>query len=350
MRRVLFFLSLVFLLFTLPGCGNVLYVSNMGWHQFSIAVKSISVEEVLQDEGVNAETKEKIRFIQEVKRFGERQLRLARTKNYSTFFETQGPILHVVVAAEKDRLKLHGWTFPIIGKVTYKSFFTKEDALKEQRILDEQGYDTFVQPVEAYSTLGWFKDPIFSRMLKWNEVVLANLILHEMTHATVYFKGKTAFNEQLATFIGNQGAIHFLKEKYGPGSKEVAKASQIKKDDLLFSDWIDEVYHRLSDFYRQEISRDEKLKGREEYFRSIREEFQKVKTELKTNSYDDFGKTDLNNAVLLAYHQYVQKLDQFQALYERLGKDPGKVIEFFKKIKESGGDPVSALKGAGGNP
>jgi predicted aminopeptidase len=344
MRRIPIFFSLIFFLFSLTGCGNVLYLANLGWHQFSISVKSIPVEEVLQDEKVNADTKEKIRFIQEVKRFGEERLGLRRTKNYSTFFETRGPVLHVVTAAEKDLLQLYGWTFPVVGKVTYKSFFTREGALKEKQKLDAKGYDTFVQPVGAYSTLGWFKDPIFSPMLVWNEVILANLILHETTHATVYFKGKTDFNEQLATFIGNQGAIHFFKEKYGPESKEVARAEEIQRDDLLFSDWIDRVYHRLSDFYRQEIRREEKLRGREELFRSIQEDFRRIQTQLKTSSYDDIGRTDLNNAVLLAYHRYVQKLDQFKALYEKVGGNPGKVIEFFRKLKESGEDPVSFLE------
>ena len=204
--------------------------------------------------------------------------------------------------------------------------------------------------MEAYSTLGWFRDPVFSPMLAWDEAILANLILHEMTHATIYFKGRTDFNEQLATFVGNQGAIHFLKQRYGSGSKEVVRADQIQKDDILFSDWIDRVYRRLADFYREEISRDEKLEKRKELFRSIQEEFRSIKAELKTGSYDDFGRTDLNNAVLLAYHRYVQKLDLFQALYERLGKDPGKVVEFFKKILKTGEDPSSSLERATSGP
>ena len=111
--------------------------------------------------------------------------------------------------AEKDQLKLFSWSFPIVGKVTYKGFFTQEGALKEKGGLDERGYDTYLQPSGAYSTLGWLKDPIFSSMLKWDDGTLANLILHEMAHATVYFKGKTDLNEQMATFIGNQGPSIF---------------------------------------------------------------------------------------------------------------------------------------------
>jgi predicted aminopeptidase len=350
MRFLAALFPLIFLLFTLTGCGDLLYLSRLGWHQSSIALHSVPVEEVLQDPKIPPRMKEKILFIREVKHFGEKELGLTRTKNYSTFFETQRPVLHVVTAAEKDRLLAYTWTFPVVGKVTYKSFFTGEGAQKEKRKLDEEGYDTVVQPVDAYSTLGWFRDPVFSPMLEWDEATLANLILHEMAHATVYFKGRTDFNEQLATFVGNQGAIHFLKRRYGSGSKEVARADQIQKDDILFSNWIDRVYRRLADFYREKISRDEKLEKRKGLFRSVQEEFQSIKADLKTGGYDDFGRTDLNNAVLLAYHRYVQKLDLFQALYERLGRDPGKVVEFFKEIQKSGEDPASSLERATSGP
>ncbi len=154
----------------------------------------------------------------------------------------------------------------------------------------------------------------------WPNVALANLILHEMVHATVYFKGETDFNEQLATFVGNRGAIDFLIEKYGVGSKEVAEAIHIQEDDLLFSRWVDQVCQRLSTYYAKEISRDEKLRGREEIFRSIKEEFREMKVQFKTGCYKDFEKKDLNNAVLLAYRRYIHRLEKFEALYEQLGK------------------------------
>jgi predicted aminopeptidase len=350
MRRIPVFFFLILLLFALTGCGNVLYLSKLGWHQSRIAHDSAPVEEILQDEGLNADIREKIQFIQEVKHFGEERLGLTRTKNYSTFFETRGSILHVVTAAEKDRLQHYTWTFPVVGKVTYKSFFTQEGALEEKGKLDVKGYDTFVSPVDAYSTLGWFRDPIFSSMLLWDEVVLANLILHEMTHATVYFTGKTDFNEQLATFIGNQGAIRFLEEKYGSGSKEVVKAVQIREDDLLFSDWIDQAFQRLARYYDRTDSRDEKLKGREELFQSFKEEFRQIRYQFKSGIYLGFEKSDLNNAVLLAYHRYVQKLNRFQALYDGVGRDLRKVIEIFKNVKATGKDPAIFLEEAGSIP
>jgi predicted aminopeptidase len=338
------FFSLIFILIPLTGCGNIPYISKMGWHQGFISFHSVPVQEVLKDQRVDEGAKEKIRFIQEVKRFGEERLGLEGTKSYSTFFEVEDPILYMVTASEKDRLQLYTWKFPIIGKVTYKGFFTKEAALNEKGFLNGKEYDTFVQRASAYSTLGWLKDPIFSSMLKWDDASLSNVILHEMAHATVYFRGETSLNEQLATFIGNRGAIDFLTEKYGTGSKKVTEAINAQEDDLLFAQWIDQACQRLSNLYTKKISRDEKLKEREEIFQSIKEEFKGIKVQFKTDCYKDFEKLDINNAVLLAYHRYIHRLEKFEALYEYLGWDLKRVVEFLKEIKVSRENPSSFLE------
>jgi predicted aminopeptidase len=333
MKRALPLVALSFLTILLTGCGDLFYFSKMGWYQGSINFHSVPVEEVLGNGGMSAEAKEKVHFIQEVKRYGEETLGLKPTKSYTTFLEMKGPILYVISACEKDRLQPYSWSFPIIGRVTYKSFFTREDAVNEKTSLDNKGYDTYTQRAGAYSTLGWLKDPILSSMLEWDHASLANLILHEMTHGTLYVKGETDFNEQVATFIGNRGAIRFLTEKYGADSKEVTDAKDIQEDDLLFGRWIDQACRRLTDLYEKQIPRDEKLKGREEIFRSLKEEFKEVKPQLKTETYTHFERINLNNAVVMAYHRYIHRLGNFEPLYEKLGRDLKRVVEFLKEIQ-----------------
>jgi len=310
MKNFTVFLLLTFVSPSLTGCGNLLYLSKLGWHQSFITFHSVPVQEVLEDQWVGEEAKEKIHFIQEVKRYGEEKLGLTRTKSYSKYFEVKGPVLYVITASEKDCLQLYHWNFPITGEVTYKSFFTKGDVLKEQRFLETKGYDTFIQEAGAYSTLGWLKDPIFSSMLQWDEATLANLILHEMTHDTIYFKGQTDFNERIATFVGNQGVIDFLCEKYGKGSKEVIEAIHCQDDDLLFSQWIDQACQQLSRFYSREISKDEKLRERKELFQHLKEEFMEKMASLKIGGYRNIEKAGINNAVLLAYRRYFHRLEK----------------------------------------
>jgi predicted aminopeptidase len=339
MNVLLSLLFLMMLLFSLTGCSKVLYISGLGWHQTRISFHSVPIQEVLRDEQAAPEVQEKIRFIQEVKRYGEENLGLNRTKSYSKLYEVKGPVLYVVIASEKDQLKLYTWSFPIVGKVTYKGFFTKKGALREKRDLDKRGYDTFLRPAEAYSTLGWLSDPIFSSMLKWDNGTLANLILHEMAHATVYFKGNTDFNEQMATFIGNQGAIDFLAKKYGSESQAVLAAVESQEDDLLFSQWVDQAYQQLSTFYEQAISREEKLKGREEVFLSLQEEFRELQPRFKTRGYRNFEQIPLNNAALLAHRQYFHRLEKFERLYEYLSRDLRRVVEEMREIRASGEEP-----------
>ena len=338
------FFVLSFLIILLAGCGDFFYFSKMGWYQGSVHFHSVSVKDLLEDAGTDAQAKEKIRFIHEVKRYGEKQLGLTATNNYTTFVEVKGPILYVVSAAEKDRLKPYSWSFPVIGQVTYKSFFTREDAVNEKTLLDSKGYDTHMQRAGAYSTLGWLKDPILSSMLEWDHAPLANLILHEMTHGTIYIKGHTDFNEQAATFVGNQGSINFLTEKYGANSKQVAFAKQLQEDDLLFGHWIDQACRRLSDFYEKDVSKEEKVKAREAIFQSMKEEFRGIKPRLQTDTYSTFDRVPLNNAVLLAYHRYIHRLSSFGPVYDYFDRDLGVVVEFFKWIQASRENPSAYLE------
>jgi len=343
MERARPFLVLSFLMLLMTGCGDFFYFSRMGWYQGSVHFHSVSVKDLLEDPGTDAQAKEKIRFIQEVKRYGEKRLGLTATSNYTTFVEVKGPILYVVSASEKDRLKPYSWSFPVIGQVAYKSFFTREEAVNEKTDLDSKGYDTHTQRAGAYSTLGWLKDPILSSMLEWDHAPLANLVLHEMTHGTVYIKGHTDFNEQAATFIGNQGSINFLTEKYGAGSNEVAFARHLQEDDLLFGRWIDQACRRLTDFYEKDIPKAEKVKGREAIFQSIREEFKEIKPRLKTDMYAHFERVPLNNAVLLAYHRYIHRLSSFGPVYDYFDRDLGRVVDFFKWIQASRENPSAYL-------
>lgn len=334
--KSIYFILILLFLFPLTGCGNLLYLSKLGWHQSFVAFQSVPIQEMLEDESLEAGAKEKICFIQEIKRYGEERLGLGRTRSYTKYFEVHRPVLYMITASQKDRFEPHSWTFPIIGKATYKSFFTLEGALKEKRALERKGYDTYIQQAAAYSTLGWLNDPIFSTMLAWDEPTLASVLLHEMVHATVYFKGETDLNEQAATFIGTRGAIDFITETYGPGSREAALAIESQEDALLFGSWIHEAHDRLSVFYDQPISREEKLKGREEVFQSIQGDFKEISERFKTDCFRGFEKKKLNNAVLMAYRRYFHRLDRWESLYDAMGRDLWKLVEFLKEIKASG--------------
>ena len=323
------------LFFALAGCSSFLYLSNLGWHQGQIAYYSSPIEEVLARGEVDEQVKDKIRLIQAVKQYGEEHLGLRPTKSYTTYYELKGPILNVVTACEKDRLELRTWRFPVVGEVTYKGFFTEEGAERERERLEEEGLDTFVQPVGAYSTLGWMRDPIFSSMLRWSPATLANVILQEMTHGTVYFKGATNLNERIATFVGNKGAIRFTLETYGPESKEYLQAVSVQEDDLLFSLWVERACDKLSFLYGRDIPREEKIRERQEILQLMKGEFLDLRGKFKTKAYADLETMEINNAVLLAHRRYLRRLDALEGLYEDGGQDLRKVVAFLKEAQVS---------------
>ena len=118
-------LFLAWIAISLTGCGNLLYLSKLGWHQASISFHSVPVEEVLENPGVDPEAKEKIRFIQEVKRYGEERLGLTRTKSYSKYFEVKGPVLRIITASEKDCLQPYRWDFPSRVRFPTRVFLPK---------------------------------------------------------------------------------------------------------------------------------------------------------------------------------------------------------------------------------
>jgi predicted aminopeptidase len=333
-------LSLLFL----TGCGNLLYLSSLGWHQARITFKSVPVRKVLEGDRLEEAGKAKIRFILDVKRFGEDRLGLRRTGNYTTFFEIQGPVLHVLTACAKDRLEPLRWRFPIAGTVAYKGYFSRPAALREKAALDRAGYDTLVLGAGAYSTLGWLRDPIFSPMLRWKESALASLILHEMTHGTLYFPGDTEASEQVATFVGNRGAIEFLTFKHGADSKPVQEAIEAQEDDLLFGSWIDGACRRLERLYAEPVSREEKLVRRGKVFSALREEYLQLRERFRSGAHEGFGEREINNAVLLAYRCYYHRLDRYERYYEQAGRDLPGMIERLKKAKAGGKTPADLFE------
>ncbi|MBC8155220.1 MAG: aminopeptidase [Bacteroidetes bacterium] len=214
---------------------------SYGWMQargqLRVLANTKPVDAVLADPAYPDSLKQKIRLIQTIKQFAVDSLGLKPSKNYTTFYDQQGkPILWVVTASERYRLLGKEWAFPIIGTFSYKGFFEKDRADSLVADLQRQKLDTRTNEVSAWSTLGFFRDPILSSMLDRSEGSLAELIIHELTHGTLFIKNSLEYNENLADFVGEYGALRFLKAKYGPA----AEPYQNYLDTKLFYERYDE--------------------------------------------------------------------------------------------------------------
>lgn len=204
--------------------------------QMHIVMNARSMKDVLVDTTVPDSIKQKIYFIEKIKKFSIDTIGLKSSENYTTFFDQKDkPLLWVITASEPFEMKAFEWKFPLLGKVTYKGFFDYDKGKKEEALLKVQGFDTDYGEVSAWSTLGWFHDPILSGMFRRNKGQLAELIIHELTHSTLYLKSNVNLNENLASVCGEQGAIHFLRSTYGIDSKEFDEYIKNKEDYNRFS-------------------------------------------------------------------------------------------------------------------
>lgn len=344
-RIINFCLFNILAILILSGC-TIGYFHHLIHNQLEIIHKRRPIQEVLKDKSISFENKRKLRLILEAKRFGEEHLGLKKTENFTTYTDINRKFVsYVVSASSKYKLEPYKWKFPFVGIMLYKGFFDLEEAIKEKNRLEEMDLDTYLRPVATYSTLGWFKDPVLSSMLKYGDSELINIAIHELVHATIYLKKYPEFNEGIATFIGNQGSLEFLKFKYGKDAKEYIEAKEMIHDDLLFSKFLKGVCKNLEEFYSLDISKEEKLEGREIIFSDSKEELRRLKGRFKTDTYIKFyGRVRLNNAFILALSQYLIDLESFYTVFEIFKSDLQKTINFFKGEEFKKGDPMKYLK------
>lgn len=241
---------LLFMLLCLIWHDLAIYALSQGTGQVALVWNSKPVDEILKDPAFPDSLKQKLILITEIKKYAIDSLGINPSDNYSTVYDQKGKsILFTVSACEPFALKPKEWSFPFLGTVPYKGFFNIKAAKKEIRFLKANNYDVDVYSPSGWSTLGWFKDPILSNMLKRSEGDLANLIIHELTHGTLYVKNNVNFNENLANFIGDKGGEKFLIYKFGKDSKQYIDYEQRKEDEKIYNEYILKSVERLDSLY-----------------------------------------------------------------------------------------------------
>ena len=244
------FLFLAIMLFCLIWHDLVIYGISQGTGQLTIIKNAKPIEEVLNDNFLTDLLKQKLKLVTEIKKFAIDSLGINFSKNYSTFYDQHNKsVLLTVSACEPYSFKPKEWFFPFLGSVPYKGFFNREKARKEIIDLKSHGYDVDIYSPSGWSTLGWFQDPVLSNMLKKSDGELANLIIHELTHGTLYVKNNVTFNENLASFIGDKGAEQFLMHRYGIDSKQYIEYENNKSDEKCYNDYILKSITRLDSLY-----------------------------------------------------------------------------------------------------
>lgn len=284
------------------------YGIMQGKGQFNILWNARPVEEVLEDPAVPDSLKQKLLLVQDVKAFAVDSLGIKPSENYTTLFDQQGKeVLWLVTACRPYSLEQKQWTFPITGEVSYKGFFDYERALKEKAALDEEGYDTYLRSVGAWSTLGWFRDPVMSNLLFRGDGELVNTIIHELTHGTVFVKDSLDFNENLATFIGHQGAIRYMTYKWGSQSKELQEYLVRNEARHLYSDHMLRGLRHLENLYEgfsESMTPEQKESAKQELIQEIIVQTDTLEVPQAKGYRAFLEQTRPNNAFFMAFERY----------------------------------------------
>jgi predicted aminopeptidase len=320
-KRVLLALLLILTVLTIVYWDLVLYGIRQGKGQLNIVWNARPVEEFLTDPAFPDSLKAKLNLINAIRKYAIDSLGLKDTKNYKTLYDQKGQeVMWVVTASEPFNLKAKQWDFPVLGAVPYKGFFRKDLAIKLKDELEKEGWDVSVRNPGGWSTLGWFTDPILSKMLERSEGDLANLIIHEMSHATIFIKDSIDFNENLATFIGDRGAEQFLISKYGAQSREYITYINDDKDYLVFADHMLRATAKLDSLYKTMTENDpleRKLARKKEMIQNIINSLDTL-TLSTTNEKPStrYQKSLPNNAYFMNFRRYQAKQDLFWDEYQ----------------------------------
>ncbi|MCL2688324.1 MAG: aminopeptidase [Chitinispirillia bacterium] len=315
------------------GC----YLAKQGSALIGQQMSAKSIDKMLKKDDISDEQREFFLLVQEIRAFAMDSIGLKSNKNYTKYVKLERDyIVDVVVASRDDSFEMYKWWFPVVGRVSYKGFFDRKDAVRQaEKISKKGGYDVHIGAASAFSTLGFFSDPIYSFMTSYTVYDLASLIIHEQLHATVYIKGQTQLSEEMATFVGDEGGLLFVKMKYGEDSDQYKSAILSKEDYSAYISLMRSLYNELKTVYESDISREHKLAEKERIITNFKNDVaQSYDSLFQTPRYKGLKSANINNANIASRMTYNKDLSLFYELYESRGRDMAKTVDELKALKK----------------
>lgn len=326
------------------------YLVRGAWEEGKILWNRRPISELIADPATPPELRDKLKLVLAARTFAADSLGLNAKQSFTTFSQTGHDTLTLVVsAAYRDKLKAYTWWFPVVGRVPYKGYFDFSEARRQERALYNRGFDTRLGAVSAFSTLGWFNDPLLPSTLRVDSLSVANTVIHELTHNTYYAPGGAVFNESFANFVGAHGAERFFMSRGEPAAAaEVAARWDDEK--VLGRFWaslyaeIDSVFKAHPGDEPQQVAH--RISLRDSIFGVARERFiEELGPQLKTMSIRAVQRIRLDNAILMSRRVYLTDLDAFDAVLRKNGGNLRVTIEqIIDAAKANRKKPFDAVK------
>lgn len=313
--------ALLALFLALTGCATPAYYLHALSGQMDILAKRRPVEEVLNDPATTPQTRLQLELVLRLREFASRELHLPDNRSYRSYADLQRPFaVWDVFAAPELSLEPRQWCFIVAGCVSYRGYFAREKAENFAAELKQEGYDVYIGGVPAYSTLGWFDDPLLNTFIHRAEADLAGLLFHELAHQLLYVSGDSAFNESFATMVELEGVKRWF-ERHGTPQQAGAYRQKLQRREE-FTALMLRHRERLTLIYASGLSDAEKRAAKTNDFTQLRLDYAALKASWGGDTtFDGWFKQDLNNAHLIAIGLYTQHVAAFQALLARHNGD-----------------------------
>jgi predicted aminopeptidase len=324
------------------------YLTRGAWEEARILSRRRPIDSIIANPRTDALTRAKLEVVEGARRFARDSLGLRAGDSFTTYSRIDHDTLVLVLsAAYRDRLEPYTWWFPIVGRVPYKGYFDFGAARDAAHDLSARGFDVYLRPSDAFSTLGFFNDPLLNTTLRADSLDLANTVIHELTHNTFYASGQVAFNESFASFVGARGAAEFFRAR---GDTAAARRVDERwEDDKRIGAFWAALTHSLdSAFKAHPDDRAARLAARARIYAAARRELEdSIGPRLRTYPSWYAARVKLDNAAVLARRVYASGLDVFDTIWADHGYDLRTTIRAIIALaKGNPDDPAAAVRRA----
>jgi predicted aminopeptidase len=347
MTRLLraFSFALVSLSLGLAGCNT--YVGSVITGELKLLSSVQPIDEALNDPNLDPTLHDKLAFVVQARDYAQNTVGLNVGHSYQTFADLgDRSLAWNLSASRKDAFEPYYWRLPLVGRLPYIGYFNLDEARTERDRLVGEGYDTLIYEVDAYSTVGVLPDPVTSALLRRDLYSLADTVIHELTHNTVFSAGNTTFDESMASFVGRTAGQEFLIATFGEGSVEIVDARKAYADEDRFQAFMQQLEVDLQAVYGTDLSYDDKLAQRQTVITAAQQRFGSDVLPLMNDQtgYQPYTVFPFNNAFLLVNVRYYTDQDVFMAVYESTGRDWGATLHLFQEAAAAP-DPILYLRG-----
>lgn len=310
------------------ACSTLRYYAHVAHGQAQLVTQRQSVDALIAQPSTDAKLTARLRLAQEARRYASAQLHLPDNRSYTNYVDLKRPyVVWNVFAAPRYSVDAILHCFPVAGCVPYRGYFDEAMANAEAAQLEKRGDDVYVGGVAAYSTLGWFADPILSTMLRWDDDELIGTIFHELAHQLIYVKDDTAFNESFASFVADEG----LREWRAARGEAVLGGRNRAADDE-FTHLVLDLRDRLRTLYASKIEPAAMEAAKQNEIAEFRRRYAEWRDRHFPNDhrYDAFVAKPINNATLLPFGLYDGWMPAFATLFAQSGRD---WPEFYTRVR-----------------